>query len=96
MLLILVILSTLKVWFYASLTNTSKVGTVTSFLQVKRLRRRVGVCTDLFEVTWLHNDGLAVGLLSPCFNYSLYVARLKLLHEFRKERFEMLGGFTGE
>lgn len=50
---------------------------------------------NLFEVSWLRNDGVGVGLLSLCFNYPLYIVRLKMLHEFRKERIGMLGGFTG-
>ena len=38
MLIVLVILKALHVWFYASLTNTSWVDTIISFLQVKKLR----------------------------------------------------------
>ena len=43
MLLVLVMLKALLVWFYASLTNTSWVDTVISFLQVKKLRHRGGI-----------------------------------------------------
>ena len=42
-LLVLVMLKALHVWFYASLTNTSWVDTVISFLQVKKLRHRGGI-----------------------------------------------------
>ena len=43
MLIVLVMLKALHVWFYASLTNTSWVDTVISFLQVKKLRHRGGI-----------------------------------------------------
>lgn len=41
-LFVLVILSALQAWFPGSLTSTSKVGTVISFLQGEKLRHGVG------------------------------------------------------
>lgn len=39
---VLVILTVLQVWFYVSLSNASEVGTVISFLQMKKLRHGGG------------------------------------------------------
>lgn len=78
---------------YARLTNTSSVGTVISFFftaeETEAQGRQGGGWR--WSLHLLRNDGVGVRLLISCCNHSaLYIVRLKMLCEFRKEQAEYL------
>lgn len=74
MLIVLVILSALQIWFYASLTNPSEVGIVNLLIdeETEALGGRWAYLTCLRSVSCIMME-LGAGLLSPCCKTIIYI-----------------------